>query len=440
VCHDCDIVVAGGSTTGVFAAVAAARLGARVAVIEQLGMLGGTATASFVCVWHTLLDAAFSKPVIAGLVAETLSRLRRRNVLIERPPSPHLHFIFPPAELAIELDRMVAEAGIRVFLHARCAAAVKNDAGRAHAVIIEDKSGRRAITARAFVDATGDGDLVHQLGFETRTAAHLQPPTSCALVQGLDELGRQTQGFSLNKVVFDPKYPQALRPGFLWHARLPGADVHMVAGTRVHGADCSDAGQLTAAEIEGRRQIAAMIDLVRKNVLGGDQFALLALPARIGIRETRHAVCLHQLAEKEVLNGTRFTDAIGNGSYRVDVHSSNGDGLVFRYLDGREEYHTADGRHEERRWRPASEASPAFYQIPYRSLVPRGAENVLVAGRCIDADEGAFGAVRVMVNTGQMGHAAGVAAWLSLHSAEPVGAIDTAKLRGLLAQQGAFVL
>ena len=120
--------------------------------------------------------------------------------------------------------------------------------------------------------------------------------------------------------MYDPRYTNALHQGFLWHSEavgLPG--MWMVAETRVHGADCSDAD----------------------HVPGGEVVSLAALPAYIGIRETRHAVCLHRLTEAEVLEGVRFPDAIANGSYRVDVHHSGKAGLTFRYLDGREVYAAA---------------------------------------------------------------------------------------------------
>lgn len=434
-----DICVIGGSTTGVFAAIAAARLGARVALVERLGYFGGTATASLVCVWHSRMDATFEKTIIGGLPIELMERLEHRDALLNRERNPSLQYVFSPSEMILELDAMVADENIRPFLHTQFASAVLSDKGTVDAVIIEDKSGRRAIRAKMFVDASGDADLVHRIGLPTYKREHLQPPTTCALFHGLQKLKRENPDFSLNKTVFDPKLPNALPPGFLWSADLPNTDLTMVAGSRVHGADCSDADARTQAELEGRRQVRAMLDIVRQRVPGGDAVTLQGLPARIGIRESRHARCLHALTEDEVLSGQSFPDTIANGSYRVDVHYADGDGLIFRYLDGREVIFLADGTHQERRWREPQSVDPTFYQIPYRSLVPQGARNVLVAGRCLDADEGAFGAARVMINTAQMGHAAGVAAWLALDNDCGVADVDTDKLRGLLRQQNAVI-
>jgi hypothetical protein len=191
----------------------------------------------------------------------------------------------------------------------------------------------------------------------------------------------------------------------------------MLAGTRVFGANCADADELTQAEIEGRRQVRAICDLLRESFLDGEGVPLVTLPTKIGIRETRHARCLHTLTQDELLSGKRFPDAIGNGTYPVDIHNARGAGITFRHLK-----------------------KAPFYQMPYASLVPKGSSNVLIAGRCIDADEGAFGAVRVMVNCNQMGQAAGVASFLALDSGCSVAEVDPEKLRATLKKQGAAIL
>jgi hypothetical protein len=367
-----------------------------------------------------------------------MERLKRRGAVEDSQHTHHLHYIFNPAELAMELDRLIAEARVRPFLHTRFVGASVED-GRVEAAIVEDKTGRRAIRAAMFIDASGDADLAHRAGLPCFVQPHLQPPTTCGIFAGLENLGDDPSR-AVRKVVFDPAHPQALRRGFLWGAWLPGRRLYMIAGTRIHGANGADAEQLTAAEIEGRRQLRAMLDMIRQHVPGGGDVQLAAIPARIGIRHSRQARCLHKLTEQEVLRGVRFDDAIANGSYRVDVHAAQGDGLVFRYLDGREETVLADGTHRHGRWRDAGGDEPTFYQVPYRCLVPQGARNVLVAGRCIDADEGAYGAIRVMINCNQLGEAAGVAAHLALNSGVDVPAVDPAALRRALERSGAVVI
>jgi hypothetical protein len=214
----------------------------------------------------------------------------------------------------------------------------------------------------------------------------------------------------------------------------------MIAGTRVFGADCSDADQLTRASIEGRRQVRAIRDILHDNFKAGDAVSVGALPARIGVRETRHAVALYRLEEREVLEGVRFDDAIANGSYRVDVHHADTEGLTFRYLDGREVYTVPGKKHIAGRWREERPDNPTFYQVPYRSIVPQGSHNVLCAGRMVDADRGAFGAARVMVNCNQMGEAAGVASYLALQNDTGVADVDVQRLRQTLAAGGSIII
>jgi hypothetical protein len=413
---DCDVCVVGGSATGVFAAVAAARLGAKAAIIEQNGFFGGVATASLVNLWHSTEDMHNRQQIIAGLTTEVFDRLGRRGGL-KVVKGKRTYYALNTEELKIELDVLVTEARIRPFLHTMFVAPVVEE-GRMVAAVIEDKTGRRAIRAKQFVDATGDADVVARMGLPVYQREQVQPPTMCVILRGLDAIRRNHPGFNVHGTIFDPKYPQALKPGFAWGQSVPGGnDEYMLAGTRVFNANCSDADELTAATIEGRRQVRAICDILRENFMGGQGTPLVTLPAKLGIRESRHARCLHTLTQDELLSGRRFADAIGNGTYPVDIHNARGGGITFRHL----------------------EKAP-FYQIPYSSLVPRGASNVLIAGRSIDADEGAFGAVRVMINCNQTGQAAGAAAWLALDSGKSVAEIDAARLRETLKKQGAAIL
>jgi hypothetical protein len=431
-----DVLVLGGGCTGVFAAVAAAREGARTAIVERHGFFGGAATAGLVTNWHSLKDTSREHTIIGGLTATVLERMAERDATHETAE----HFVLNTEELKIELDRLIVEHKVRPFLDAFYCAAIVED-GLPLAAIIEDKSGRRAIRARFFIDCTGDGDFLRDAGLPLETRDHLQPPTACARFFGLKKLAAEHEDLSLFDALVNPETPGHLPPGFIWSAAWPGLpDDTMVAGTRVNGADCSDADQLTSAEIDGRRQVRQIHDLIRDHIPGGEHVALSAVCASIGIRETRHAVCLHRLTQGELLEGERFDDAIANGTYRVDIHHSDKPGLTFRNLDGTELY-LVPGRSPGRsRWRPEGEPPTEFYQIPYRSLVPQGARNVLAAGRLTDADEGAYGAIRVMVNCNQTGEAAGTACALALKSGCDVADLDTDLLRQTLAEHGAVML
>lgn len=440
VAAEVDLCVVGGSCTGVFAAVAAARRGLTVALVENQNMFGGNTTSGFVAVWHSYWDTKGERKIISGLSQELADKLKARGAVTESTRTdPSWQYALNPAETAIALDHLVTHPHIKPFLHTRMVAAVR-EGREIKAILIEDKSGRRAIKARSFIDASGDGDLVHRAGGETFTHPGMQPPTMAALLGGLEALHRQAPQFNLGADVFNPRSPHALPPGFLWSYLVPGAtDQTLVFGTRVHGIDCSSAEDLTRAEMEGRAQVEKIMDGIR-HAYPQSGVTLSALPSRIGVRETRHARCLHTLTEQEVLHGVRFEDAIANGTYRVDVHHQGSGGLTFRYLDGREHVISGDQQHTHGRWRPEQAEDPTFYQVPYRSLVPVGFENLLVAGRCLDADKGAFGAVRVQVNCNQMGEAAGAAAALARKTGAGFPAVDSGALRQSLEEGGAAVV
>jgi len=430
---EADVCVLGGSCTGVFAAIRAARLGAEVVLIEKQNSFGGTATNSMVNVWHSLMDTEFKRQIIAGLTLETMERLRRRGAVDVDRGSHSVGCGFNSDEMKIELDEMVKEAGVKPYLHTVFSLPYVRD-GQLEAVIVENKSGRGAIKAKMFVDATGDGDLCHRLGLETYTREHLQPPTTCVRLSGWDSIGGKfSKLFREHGDEFDVPL------GFVWGRNVPGSDVYMLAGTRVYGADCSNAEQLTGAEMEGRRQVRAFLNMLRKYV-PDSRVVLQALPSQIGIRETRHVKCQYQITGDDILYGRRFKDAIANGSYRVDIHHQDKPGLTFKYLDGTQVYSRPGYPHVKGRWREKIQTNPTFYQIPFRSLVPGKYGNLIAAGRMLDADLVAFSAVRVMVNMNQTGEAAGTAAYLALDGNTPIPTLNAAKVRSVLAERGSVTI
>lgn len=434
VAGDYDLIVLGGSCTGLFSAVRAARLGLSVAIVERMGCFGGVATLSLVNIWHSNQDTVFERDIFSGLTLEVIERLERRQAVTTFENNPSKRWVFNSAEMQIELDRLVLENRIEPWLHtAFVAPHVEN--GKLAAIIVENKSGRSALKARFFIDATGDGDLCQRLGMETCLSGHPQPSTTCALFAGWQSL----QGTEWQKLIYEHREEYGLPEGFSWGAFIPNSELYMLAGTRVFQ-DCSDAKGFTQAEMEGRRQVRAIHDLLGKYAPEA-KLTLQGLPARIGIRETRHVRGHYHLTGDDVLHGRRFDDAIANGSYRVDIHHDDKPGLTFRYLDGKENYVRPGHSAIMGRWRAEQAEDPTFYQIPYRCLVPRGSHgNVLAAGRFIDADEQAHGAIRVMVTMNQTGEAAGTAAWLALKQQSAAAAIDPSQLRSTLRDNGSIIL
>ncbi|NIP22319.1 MAG: FAD-dependent oxidoreductase [Phycisphaerae bacterium] len=430
---EADVCVLGGSCTGVFAAIRAARLGAKVILIEKQNSFGGTATNSMVNVWHSLMDTEFKQQIIAGLTVEVIERLKKRGAVKEERRSKSAGCSFNSDEMKIELDEMVKEAGVKPYLHTFFSMPYVKD-GELKAVIVENKSGRGAIKAKMFIDATGDGDLCYRLGLKTYTSEYLQPPTTCARFSGWDSVGGK-----FNKLFREHGEEYDVPLGFVWGRGVPGSDVYMLAGTRVYGVDCSDAEQLTKAEIEGRRQVRSFMDMIRKYV-PDNEIALQALPSQIGIRETRHVKCQYQIKGEDVLYAKRFDDAIANGSYRVDIHHQEKAGITFKYLDGTQSYDRPGYPSVKGRWRKETKTNPTFYQIPFRSLLPGKYGNLILAGRMLDADLVAFSAIRVMVNMNQTGEAAGTAAYLALESNSPITKLAVGKIREVMARGGSVII
>lgn len=435
---DVDVCVLGGSATGVFAAVRAARRGARVALVEKNGFLGGTATAGLVNVWHSLLDAQGRERIVGGLTHTVSERLLERDAAILHEHNPSRGLTFNPYALALELDRLVLdEPNLHVWLHtAFCAPAPRgdDDDGAVSAVIVENKDGRAALRARVFVDATGDGDLAERIGWpRLREAdAPLQPPTACALVRDFDGAGFRAL-YSRHRGEF------GLAEDAGWHGPVPGLpDVSLFAETHVFGVDASDAAQLTRAEFEGRRQLRACLDLLARHGPGGRRPQPAGLCAQLGIRETRRFEGAFRMGADDLLSGRTFPDTVARGTYRVDMHRPEGGGFVFRYLDGREEIHGVDGCRTGR-WRDPQTRDPRYYSLPYRMMVHEAYPNVILAGRMISAEREAYGAVRVMVNLNQMGEAAGEAAVLAAMSGEAVASVDARALRAALRSGGSLL-
>lgn len=436
-----DIVVIGGSCTGVFAAVRAARLGARVAIIEQAGAFGGTATNGFVCIWHSLTDTTYKKQIIGGLTEEMLTRLGRiPNGLRIRTPAedapwraPYYSvYILNTEEMKIELDRMIIESGVTPYLHTRYSAPYVED-GELRAVIIENRSGRAAIKAKYFIDASADGFLGADMGMEVYYHEHIQPSTTGAKIWGFNKLKKP------NKLLRTEKMQQRIGARAGWDILVPGTDnVSNWCKPQFIG-DLSDADTLTRAEIEGRAQIREMMNILRENDPHGNELCLVALGSMIGIRETRQLKCSYTLTADDVLYGRDFEDAIGYCAYPVDIHVDRMP-TTFRYLDGTEQHANPSGEVEWGRWRTDEGPYPTYWQIPYRCMLPESIGNLLICGRAIDAEKSAHGAARVMVSLNQTGEAAGVACFEALSTGKSVQDIDVYALRRRMAEGGSIVL
>lgn len=431
ICYEADICVIGGSCTGVFAAVRAARLGASVVIVEKQNCFGGVACSGLVNVWHSLHDTDKNNHIISGLTFEMIQRLEKSGAVAFGQNASNA-YMFNPNELKIQLDNLIKENKIKAYLHSYYAGLICEEKAVTH-VLIENKDGRCAIKAKFFIDATGDGDLARDLNIPGFKNKNIQPPSSCFLMQG------NTADVNLNEMIKQHGEEFGVDDVWGWSSFIPNIkNIKMCANTRVFGVLCSSADDLTYAEIEGRRQADALTKMLKK--YANPECEIVATCSQIGIRETVHYRTRFRANEFDLLTGKRYGDAILNGTYRIDIHHSDDNGITFKYLDGTStSYYGTGCKKVTGNWKAENNIvceEARYYQVPFDILVQETYENFIAVGRMMNADEGSFGALRVMVNLNQMGEASGVAAYLSIHRNKAIQKLEGVSVRDYLNKGG----
>lgn len=428
-----DLVVVGGGCTGVCAAVRAARQGLRVAIVEKSNCFGGVATNGLVNVWHTLWDVDGKEQIIGG-VTDELVRTLSRDGFADTGKKVTSAIRFDPNAMKWALDRLVTENGIQVFFHTFYNTLVMSG-DKITGVVVSNKDGVGMIKADFFIDATGDGDLCRDAGLPSWRSAAIQPPSPCCFLKGklLNDIGDliRTHGAEFG-----------LDDDWGWEGYIPGMeDVHFRADFHIFGRQCDKAEELTAAEIQGREKIYALQRLLQK--YDNPELAVVALCSQLGIRETVHYETQFRANETDLLMGTGYDDTVMRGTYRVDIHHHDDNGITFKYLTGETvTYYGKSNQPIRGNWREkAGITTPhaPYYQIPFGILVQEKVANLIPAGRMVNADEGAFGAVRVMVNLNQLGEAAGIAASVSLDEGVPIRSIKGKKVQDILRAGGSLL-
>lgn len=435
VINETDVCVLGGSCTGVFAAIRAARLGMKVTLVENTNRLGGTATTGLVNVWHSLLDDTRTKQIVGGLTDEVEKRMFDAGRLVYRN-NDDIGANLDPVYLTYLLDCMAEENGIYLYLHTKYTSLIERD-GKIDCVLVENKDGRGAIKAEFYIDCTGDGDVCRDLGLKSFRNKMLQPPSTCFFLYGSNE------GEDLEKLVIEHGEEFGLDNDHGWRGIIPGLgdNITFRADNRVFGVDASKADDLTKAEIIGRKQAMMIEALLDK--YGKRHHQIVNLASGIGIRDTVHYETVYKVKENDLLFGIEYEDSILHGTYRLDVHHQYDNGVTFKYVDGRVVTLYGKGdKMTESNWRKELGLGPAdkhWYSIPFKTLVQDKISNFIMAGRMVNAEEYAYGALRVMVNTNQMGEAAGVAAALALKNNLPVWQVSGKEVHDALNDGGSLL-
>ena len=408
-----DVLVVGGGPAGIAAATCAARHGARTLLIERYGFLGGMGTAGGVTNFAGLYGKRDGDTVqlVHGVVDELLERIERLGGL--NAPQDGLQgrirvrsYDIPAYKCAA--DQLVQVAGVRTLLHALLVGVLRDEAGQLQAAIVETKSGRGAIAARWFVDASGDADLAHHAGVPYELGdgrGDALYPSTMFRVGGVDAeralaaVGTFGAIDALMRAASDryrfPRDGAILRPQrnrSEWRV-----NVTQVTNAEGRAVDATDAWQLSAGEVEGRRQVIEYLRFLRAEVPGFERAELIDVGTQLGVRETRRVQGAYQLSGNDVLDGARFDDSIGLNAWPIERHAQ-----------GRVEW--AFPRDERNTWN----------QLPWRMLVPRSVGRLLVAGRCASMEHEGQSAARASGACFVMGQAAGTAAALLASGAVPV--------------------
>lgn len=413
-----DVCVLGGGPAGLAAAVSAVRGGARTLLVERYGFLGGMGTAGGVTNFAGLYGrrGGLMQQLVHGVVDELLERIDRLGGLNQ--PQDGLQGrirvrSYDTSAYKCAADDWLLAAGVRLLFHA-LAVGCTMDGGRIDALLVETRSGRRAIRAHQFIDASGDADLAHHAGVPYELgdgAGSALFPSTMARIGNVDaERAKAAVGdfkaidARMAAAAGRYRFPRAgaiLRP-----QRNPTewrANVTQLANARGQAVDATNAEELSAAEVEGRRQIVEYLRFLRAEVPGFEAAELTEIAPQVGIRESRRIVGAYALTGEDVLGGAHFDDVIGLNSWPAEQHVA--------------------GRIE---WGFARDADNAYNHLPWRMLVPQGVANLLVAGRCASMEHVGQSAARASGGCFVMGQAAGTAAALRVAGRFSVPALQQA--------------
>ena len=427
-----EVLVVGGGSAGCAAAVAAARRGARTLLVESGGFLGGTG-ARVLDTFYGFYAPGGGERVVGGIGWEVCGRLTRAGMAFERPNTygAGTGVTYEPEALKITWDELVTESGADLLLYGLLTAVVTEPAeagsgalrDAVRGAIVETRAGPRLVEADVVIDTTGDAEVAWRAGAtlersaEERTA---QPATATFRVGGVGEQPASSK--ELHRLMADAQaagtHDLPRVEGSIHATCLPG--VRHANMTRVAGHDTTDPWDLTAAEVEGRRQVGEYVRLLVEQAPGYADAYLLQTSTRLGIRESRRLVGTYVLEREDVLAARSFEDAIARCGAPIEDHAA-GETTRWEYVGG------------------GTAPTGLTYQIPYRCLLPVEIDGLVVAGRCLSATHDAHASVRSMGQCMAMGEAAGVAAAQAADAAVAPRDVDVAALRATLVAQGAVL-
>ncbi len=438
------MLVIGGGNAGCAAALAAARHGARTLLVERYGFLGGTATAAMVGPWMTFHSG--TERIVGGIAQEIVERL----VAMGGSPG-HIHDAsdyvatitpFDPELHKALLFEMMSESGVELLLHAYFLETLVDGAGAVRGARVATVGGLREFEAAVTIDASADAYVAASAHVELQQGderGRVQPASLMFRLSHVD-LEQTAAYVRANAAEMRTSLPPQERDAAaltavaglysLWNRARERGDVTVprelvsffispypdevtVNMTRVVDIDPLDPVDLTRAEVESRAQAMQLLGFFRRDVPGFANARIAATAAQIGIRESRRIVGVYTLTRDDVLEGRAFDDAVARSAYPIDIHNPAGSGTTtYRLPPG------------------------ASYEIPYRCLVPKFVDALLVAGRCISTTHEALASTRLTPTVMTLGQAAGTAAATCASRAIRPRDVPAGELRAALARDG----
>jgi len=456
--QDYDVIVLGGGSAGIAAAVAAARNGARTALVEAGPMLGGELLTGMT------VDGAINgrgEDTVGGVLNDLLQLCRDMGGFVAKLNDWRLiqYVAYDPEIMKIAIPQLVFGAGVTVHLQTFAEETVQ-DGGRISGLVVRNKGGRQLLTARAFVDASGDGDLCAMAGVEMLSVGRDEKPQPMSMMFRMANVdtaelltyvrehpecvavgeSEAIRGGRTDREITEEIYRQgqpcvffkgdgpllgdAIARGEMFATALimiqPTSDTRRevcINATRITLDEPNRSDNMATALRVLTGQVFQCAEFLRKSVAGFGAASISGMSPRIGIRETRRVVGDYILTEEDVLDARKRDDGVAKGCHHVDIHQDGTGQIRIPVADG------------------------GSYDIPLASLLPKGLENVVIAGRCLSASREAQGSARVMGSCMAMGQAAGsltaMAVTQSNHTS--VRDIPVARLRQTLKDQGAIL-
>lgn len=437
-----DVLVAGGGPAGSAAAIAAARLGAKVLLVEATGCLGGMGTSGLVSTFGPVANG--KEMLVGGIMREVVYGLQQRGELGPHVVTEFLHsqlnrwVPFKPEGLKRLLDDMVQEAGVETRFFTRL---VDVDASeqRVNGAVVSNVEGLKYVAAKAFVDATGDATLASLAGAECKIILRdidtVAPSTLCSLFAGVNwddpAYGTDWRGIDkakamskklLHKAIEDGHFTQPDR--FMPGMNKIGRRSAQLNGGHVFNLNGLDIKSLSDGMMHGRKLAVEYAEFFRKYMPGCEEIELLTTAPVMGVRDTRRIVGEFELTMRDFVRAREFPDQIAVYNRPTDVHPTDTSEEEYqRFLQDFE------GKH--------SLGAGEFVGVPYGILVPRGWENLWAAGRCHSSDTKVHGSIRAQSAAYMMGQAAGTAAVQSIRTGQPACDLDTQALVITLRDHGA---